>query len=206
MPRLVLQTCDHRILARRHNEMDTLFLARPFVLTSNDTSKVTWYWQLHVMCMWLLAQRSSFSPHHKRDKHCKHLFRRRNIVSAFRFVLVHGATKPLPGWAVRIYRLHHLDVCHCRPLATSNSICVTCVWNSLSIELLDARPPDITLLYSLLSSALLSRCSICTIAPFFRHSLFWGPCFCHSQQPDEKWVSCHWARLRRWRTRSDACM
>lgn len=173
------------------------------------------YWQLYEMCMWMLAPRSSSSrpvettPHHKRKKHCKHSLHRHDIVSAvFHFVLAHGATKPLLGWAVRINRLHHLDVCHRRPLATSNSICVTCVWNSLSIELLDARPPDITLLCSLLSSALFSGRSICTIAPFFRHSLFWGPCFCHSQQPDETWVSvsCHWARRQGWRTRSDACM
>lgn len=124
------------------------------------------------------------------------------------FVLAHGATKALPGWAVCINHLHHLDVCHRRPLASSNSICVTCVWNSLSIEQLDARPPGMTLLCFLLSSVLFSGRSICTIAPFFRHSLFWGACFCHSQQPDETWVSvsCLWARRSRWCTRSEYCM
>lgn len=103
-----------------------------------------------------------------------------NILSALlSSVLSRGSsTKAHPGRAVYInYCLHHLDVGQHHLLASSNSICVTCVWDSLSMQQLDARPPAMTLLCSPLSSVPLSWRSICTIALFFRHSLFWGPCF-----------------------------
>lgn len=129
------------------------------------------------------------------------------LSAVFLFVLAHGATKPLLGWSVRINRLHHLDVCHRRLLTTSNSICETCLkfitnraaWCKTSWH------------YSIMLPPLLrpfSGRSICTIAPFFRHSLFWGLCFCHSQQPDETSVSvsCHWGRRQRWSARSDTSM